>query len=74
MICLINVNFLVLLKIVLVKKDICALLMFGIRFKWTKLGLSWSLFKDRCFAIGWCFWKSYYGLDPCHYFSSTGLS
>ena len=38
-----------------------------------------SIWKKRCFVISWCFWKVYwrltfYGLDPCHYFISPGLS
>ena len=32
------------------------------------------------YVYGWCFWKftdtclKYFGLDPCHYYSSRGLS
>ena len=42
--------------------------------------LLWSLFKNRRFVISWYVWKvyntcwDYYGLDPCHCFSSPGLS
>ena len=48
--------------------------------KETSKNVADTTFKNRCFVISRCVEKfiktclDYYGLDPCHYFSSPGLS
>ena len=55
-------------------------LMFGLCLKWIQWWLSWSLFEDRLFLLADVLEKFinmclvYYGLYPCHYFSSPGLN
>ena len=65
---------------VLVKKIIYILLMFGIYLKWTQGVIIIIFIWRQAFCYWLMFWKSFltclecYQLDPCHYFSSPGLS
>ena len=52
------------------------------KFKIKNIGDYHDHYLKRCIVISRCFWKEkfiatglkYYGLDPCHSFSSSGLS
>ena len=65
---------------VLVKKIIYILLMFGIYLKWTQGVIIIIFIWRQAFCYWLMFWKSFltclecHQLDPCHYFSSPGLS